>query len=210
MTTATPQLYLSRLLLNPTSRQVQCELRDPYQMHRTLCKAFGDRPGELDTARCLFRVEGGRDGAVPVLVQSLLAPAWDCLTVSPGYLIAPPEEPKHFSPSFVAGQRLAFRLRANPTIKRDGKRFGITKEEDQYAWLQRKGETAGFQPSSVDVRRLGPTDFRVGNTHDARFFGVTFNGLLLVTEPERLLTALASGIGSAKAFGFGLLSLARV
>ena len=33
-------LYLSRLALNPRSRQAQAEIRDPYQMHRTLSKAF--------------------------------------------------------------------------------------------------------------------------------------------------------------------------
>jgi CRISPR system Cascade subunit CasE len=42
-------------------------------------------------------------------------------------------------------------------------------------------------------------------THHA----VRFDGLLVVTDPERLRHALRAGIGSAKGFGFGLLSLAR-
>ena len=35
-------MYLSRLILNPRSRQVRNELADPYEMHRTVCKAFPD------------------------------------------------------------------------------------------------------------------------------------------------------------------------
>lgn len=40
-------------------------------------------------------------------------------------------------------------------------------------------------------------------------FGVRFDGLLCVTDPETLVEAVRQGIGPAKAFGFGLLSLAR-
>lgn len=39
-------------------------------------------------------------------------------------------------------------------------------------------------------------------------FGVRFDGVLRVTDVEVLLDALRGGIGPAKAFGFGLLSLA--
>ncbi|MEM0963873.1 MAG: type I-E CRISPR-associated protein Cas6/Cse3/CasE, partial [Bacteroidota bacterium] len=38
--------------------------------------------------------------------------------------------------------------------------------------------------------------------------GVRFDGELRVIDPDRLAVAVASGIGPAKAFGFGLLSLA--
>ena len=33
-------MYLSRLILNPRSRRVQRELAEPYEMHRSLMKAF--------------------------------------------------------------------------------------------------------------------------------------------------------------------------
>jgi CRISPR system Cascade subunit CasE len=42
------------------------------------------------------------------------------------------------------------------------------------------------------------------------FGAVVFDGMLEVSDPGRLRSALRHGIGSAKAFGFGLLSLARV
>lgn len=40
------------------------------------------------------------------------------------------------------------------------------------------------------------------------FAAVTFDGLLRVTDADRFRTTLAHGIGSAKAYGFGLLSIA--
>ena len=40
------------------------------------------------------------------------------------------------------------------------------------------------------------------------FFGVLFEGMLRVDEPEKFLKSVESGIGSAKGFGFGLLSVA--
>ena len=43
---------------------------------------------------------------------------------------------------------------------------------------------------------------------EKRYNGGLFNGLLVCTDPDGLRTALLTGIGSAKAFGFGLLSLA--
>ena len=35
-------LYLSRILLNPRSRRAMSELLHPYEMHRTLMRAFPD------------------------------------------------------------------------------------------------------------------------------------------------------------------------
>jgi CRISPR system Cascade subunit CasE len=201
-------IYLSQLLLNPVFRGVQTDLRDPYQMHRTLCRGFGDHPGELSAARCLFRVEHG-NGHPRVLVQSLLPPQWAQLPAFPAYLIAPPEV-KPFAPVFATGGRFAFRLRANPTVKRQGRRLGLSHQEAQYEWLQRKGEQNGFAVCSAAAGPPRPTDCRAGEGRLAHFLGVTFEGLLQVTDPPRLARGLARGIGSGKAFGFGLLSLARV
>jgi CRISPR system Cascade subunit CasE len=39
---------------------------------------------------------------------------------------------------------------------------------------------------------------------------VDFEGILEVTDPEEFAAAVTAGIGPAKAFGFGLLSVARL
>ena len=80
-------IYLSCLPLNARSRQVQKELRDPYQMHRTLSRAFGDEGAEYREARCLFRVDAASRGAgLTALVQSRAMPDWNFLTAMRDYL----------------------------------------------------------------------------------------------------------------------------
>ena len=203
-------LYLSQLVLDPRSRQVQSELRDPYQMHRTLSKAFGDDAELYEQARCLFRVDEAQDGpATWVLVQSRVAPDWALLQVSDGYLVSPVKM-KEVDPALGAGQRLAFRLRANPTVKRDGKRLGLYREEDQLEWLNRKAGTSGFRLLSVLVRDVDKAKTSLSEGREGCFANATFEGVLEVTDPSAFRLALENGIGSAKGFGFGLLSIAPV
>jgi len=209
-------MYLSRLILNPRNRRVQREVADPYQMHRSLMRAFPDglEPGE---ERVLFRLEERPwpDGLV-LLVQSHHRPDWSWLAEpgARGYLLpvdVPNPAVKSFDPRLAPGQVLAFRLRANPTVKRKGKRLGLYREEEQQQWLLRKAEQAGFRVLSVRIggQRVVTGVIHRGNTHRLRLLSVQFDGLLEVIDPDRLREAVRWGIGSGKAFGCGLLSLAR-
>lgn len=212
-------LYLSRLSLNPRSRQAQAELRDPYQMHRTLAKAFDAEDDAQAEARCLFRVDESPRGDLIVLVQSRTEPTWDRLTAPPDYLREPPQV-KPFAPALRAGQPLAFRLRANPTKrlphprgdeppdgKRLGDRVGLYTEEERLAWLARKASVSGFLLLSVTQTGESPLDCQAKGRR-AVFSAARFEGVLRVTDPALLLEALSGGIGAGKGFGFGLLSLA--
>jgi len=201
-------LYLSQLTLSPRSRQVQAEMRDPYEMHRTLAKAFGEGEEAQVAARCLFRVEEDRQGILRLLVQSQQPPAWEYLTALPGYLLAAPQV-KPFAPSLRKGQALAFRLRANPTVRRDGKRLGLYGEEERLAWLRRKGAENGFSVERVTISSEHSSKCQA-KSHKAVFSAVLFEGILRINDPELLLVALTNGIGAGKGFGFGLLSLAPV
>jgi len=199
-------IYLSRLALAPRSRQVQAELRDFYQMHRTLSKAFSDGAGDWQGARCLFRVED--DPALCVLVQSRTRPDWSRLSVPADYLQAPPDL-KECAPRVAMGQHLSFRLRANPTVRRDGVRLGLYKEEEQTAWLARKAAANGFRICSLLARPDDPLCCRTAGGQAAKFSAVRFDGTLQVADPVALLNALEGGLGAGKGMGFGLLSLAR-
>lgn len=214
-------MYLSRLTLNLRNRRVQREIADPYQMHRSLMRAFPDGLGD-GADRVLFRLESHlRTGVLNLLVQSWNSPDWTWLAEpgARGYLL-PVGEPnpaiKSFDLDLASGQTLAFRLRANPTVKRkfeDGqhKRVGLYREEEQRKWLQRKAEQGGFRLLSV---RTGSRDtvrgriHRDDTTHELRLLSVQFDGLLQVADPNRLRESVQRGIGSGKALGFGLLSLA--
>jgi CRISPR system Cascade subunit CasE len=120
---------------------------------------------------------------------------------------------KAFEPQFSKGQMLAFRLRANPTVKRNGKRLGLYREEEQLEWLERKAEDHGFRLAAVRIANDEIIDGwlkRDEERHKLRLLAVRFDGVLQVDDPERFLQAVRDGIGSGKGLGCGLLSLARV
>ena len=211
-------MYLSKLTLNPYSRQVQRELGDPYQLHRTIMRGF---PMALpEDERVLYRLDvAPRDNALSLLVQSSYQPDWTpLLDADRGqYLLEPPSPPKTFKLSFEIGGILRFRLRANPTVKkqreehRNGNRVPLVHEEAQIEWLKRKGQQHGFQVLQVQVSgkdELSGWKKDDGQTHKLQFYAVQFDGILQVTDPAKLVAAVETGIGSAKGFGFGLLSLA--
>lgn len=208
-------MYLSRLILNPFCRQVQQEIAQPYEMHRTLLQAFvGDRAA----AGVLFRVDLARRTGVPtVLVQSTELPDWTFLHSHPTYLLFPAPDGKDnpsckpWNPQFAPGQLLAFRLLANPTFKRQGKRLAWLQEKDQLRWLQRKGAQNGFRLRQVMAVPQGLRRGRKRDDHGEHLvshFAVRFDGLLQVTDPQACRRAVERGLGPGKAFGFGLLSVA--
>ncbi len=212
-------MWLSRLKLNPLCRFVQQDLANPYEMHRTVMQAF---PGQDDggPGRVLFRVDQTRDEEEPyvLLVQSEKEPDWDRLSDPSDYLLAPAES-KPLGLPVVAGQRLAFRLRANPTVKkkqegkRNGLRLGVIGEENQRAWLERKGEDGGFRLIGVQGIEEGLAKTRAGKGRDRQsmsHLAVRFEGVLEVVDPERFIETVRTGVGSAKGLGFGLFSVAPV
>jgi CRISPR system Cascade subunit CasE len=133
--------------------------------------------------------------------------------MTPGYL-APSNgtssaQTKDLQPLFRVGKVLAFRLLANPTAKRDGKRYGLLAEDDQITWLRRKAEAGGFELLSVSVTPQGLLKDRKGKDGtEVTFLSVRFDGLLRVTDPQAFRATMEAGVGSAKGLGFGLLSVA--
>ncbi|MCX6032890.1 MAG: type I-E CRISPR-associated protein Cas6/Cse3/CasE [Chloroflexi bacterium] len=216
-------MYYSLLTLYSRSRQVQREIAAPYEMHRTLLNAFptgrvGVERADSEAADVLFRLDDHADGVLTVLVQSRTEPDWSAL--KPGYLLEAPQV-KQREVSLQMDQPLTFRLRANPTKRlsagkgNTGKRVGIYDEEGQLAWLARKGEQHGFrvlqaQVSRDDKIKNDEAIHREDGVHKLELLSVQFDGVLQVTDPDKLIRAVQTGIGSAKGFGFGLLSLAPV
>lgn len=213
-------MILSRLFLNPRSRQVQREIADPYEMHRTIMQAF---PSLLDKSeRVLWRLELQPQTHFPtLLVQSHGMQDWQFLhTRDKDWLLpAISENPvvKHVDIKLLPDQTLVFRLLANPIVKKDrpdkkqGHRIGLINEEDQLKWIKRKLSQAGAVLVSIQI---SPKDhvkgklFRNDEKHDLNFLSVKFDGILQVSDPQKLIDAIETGIGPGKGLGFGLLSLA--
>ena len=204
-------MYLSRLILNPKNRAVQKDIANPYELHRSLLAAFADDLPEKE--RILYRVDTDpRSGVPTVLLQSHTSPDWAVLDQRSNYLASAPDvKTFDLEDKLTPGQTLSFRLRANATVKRDGSRHGLYNEEDQRAWLARKGERNGFQPQRVTVIQEGDQlawkPRRNSGSRKITHFAVRFDGLLQVTDSHVLWEAVQSGVGPAKSFGFGLLSL---
>jgi CRISPR system Cascade subunit CasE len=171
-------VYLSRLMLNPLSRDVWRDLGDCRQMHRTIMSGFPDvdmQQGVRAKLGILYRIEmKTNEGQVIAYVQSKVKPDWKDL-VEVGYL--PPASGDSISNPTVKsisehydtirnGDELRFRLLANPTkkvgtttksqrkagiVKNNGRRVGILNHDRQIEWLRRKGDQNGFELLSVQA-----------------------------------------------------------
>ncbi len=141
-----------------------------------------------------------------------------------------------FEPLLAAGDRLSFVLRANPTVSHAGPGLrshrsdvvmdalyslppGQRAAERQallqsagMAWLTRTGERLGFAPDPPKVTADGYHTLRISRqgARPIQFGRVDFTGELTVQEPALFLTALAEGIGRARAFGCGLMLIRRI
>lgn len=231
-------MILSRLVLNPRSRRVARDLADCQELHRTVLSAFPEAAGGSARQRfgVLFRIEYCRGAAPVLLIQSSENPDFSALPS--GYLAQPPKS-KDIGAAWrgiAHDSVLRFRLRANPTRKietksgpggarRNGRRVELKTEEEQLKWLARKSRESGFEIVSVRAAAEYPDVWvsaegkvsgsrglpdGAGSKPRLTFASVLFNGKLRVIDMEIFRATLEHGIGSAKAYGFGLLSVARV
>lgn len=210
-------MYLSKLVLNNKSRRVAQELRSPYEMHRTLAKAFTFNEGSAE-AKVLFRVEPGDNIYTVVLVQSHQEPDWNKITVTDDYFYSDngsSVQVKQFEPVFKNQQKLNFRLRANPTRReaKSRKRRAISGEQNLIEWFNRKASQSGFAVIALEIRNEDITKTKIkdgSNQHLGQFKSVLFQGVLNVEDETVFAAAISNGIGSGKGIGFGLLSVGPV
>lgn len=206
-------MFLSKLTLDPRHPQARRDLSNAYEMHRTLARAFAPN-AETAPARFLWRLERRADyqPSSIVLVQSAQPADWSVLDAFPGYTgEIHANKTVDLETLIQPGARYRFRLLANPTVTRKGKRYGLTREDEQLAWIARQGERHGFSILGC-VRGTGEQlqvqQGRGGNR--ITLHTALFEGLLQADTPEPLRQGLLKGFGHGKAMGLGLLSLARV
>ena len=182
-------------------------------------------------AKFLFCIEPQSNGRVVILVQSATAPDWDYAFHNAGYLLSAAPRIITRETSFPAGEQLRFRLTANPTKKigtktgPDGKRNNgrrvPVRDEELDDWLERRARNSGFMVQRVLSTQTGFVYFDKrpaykasatpdGQAEKARLRSVCYEGLLEVTHTGDFQKAIIHGIGPEKAFGFGLLCLARM
>ena len=190
-------MYLSKFVIE-SSRPI-----DPYEIHQELWKVFPHDPSARRDF--LYRVEYGKRGApLKILMQSGVEPSKSVDSMAK--LIC---EPKEFSIKTKPGAYMRFALCANPVKRLNKKRnrVPLIDDDELIAWLSRKLDgAANLEEASVVGEN--PLYFRKGATR-GKVAAVTFSGTLKVTDTSKLANLVERGIGPAKAFGCGLLSLAR-
>ena len=77
-------------------------------------------------------------------------------------------------------------------------------------WLQRRGLSLGFEVDLGVLTVNGYDQHREKEGKSLRFSTADFSGMLTVVDPNLFIRALSDGIGSAKAFGCGLLLVRRL
>ena len=201
--------------------------RDPEFLKPYSPEDFSSGAGRPREASFLFRVDPQTGKNPAIVVQSALRPDWDYAFHNALHFLAAPPSVREYHPSFSVGDRLRFRLKAN-AIKRArqqslhpsgaamdpkwiGKRVPVPRQSIA-DWLNRRAEGAGFALVTLDRTEAGYVYLNKTAEPDGglRLRSVLFEGVLSVTEPAALAKKIESGIGSGKAFGFGLLSVARM
>jgi CRISPR system Cascade subunit CasE len=223
-------MFLHRIHLDPRCRDARRDLADPYQLHSTLCRAFSEPDRKCPAGEFLWRLEPetASDGSPRILVQSRSLPNWDHIGVKGWLAQADPAidlKERLKLDALKTGQCFRFRLRANPTVNRQGKRLGLLRLEEQEKWIVRKGEQHGFslpKLASFDLSETTTEHFDVkisqeqmlaGTQHAGngiRVYSVLYDGIITVIKPDDFRKALQSGIGHGKVMGLGLLSVVPI
>lgn len=187
--------------------------RDSYAWHKRIWEAF---PGQPQADRSFLTRLDDTGHGFRLLLLSKEPPT------RPDWCPSDNWQSKIVEDKFFLQSAYRFSLLANPTRKlvirdangvkkKNGRRVALSKREDLIEWLQRKGEQHGFsvdQASLKTVPRPRQQFLKKGKngTHSA----TEFTGALRVNDPFAFQKAATLGIGSAKAFGFGMLCLSPI
>ncbi|QDQ98569.1 type I-E CRISPR-associated protein Cas6/Cse3/CasE [Tomitella fengzijianii] len=224
-------MYLTRMFLNPRRRGAMKLLGSPQAMHAAVMAGFP--PGTETTTprgRVLWRVDRPAPEQVALFIASPHEPCLVHLKEQAGWSTADAWHTRDYRPlldGLCAGDQYNFRLVGNPTHRGKDSR-GVTKVfahvtvAQQEHWLLRKAELHGFSLTAPAAEGDGsgfPGPMMVADRQTRRFrrsgssveVGTArFDGVLEVTDPDALRMALCHGIGRAKAYGCGLMTLAPV
>lgn len=232
--------YLSRIYLNPLRTGAQKMLRSPQVVHAAVLGGLSRQPVdervlwrlEVDSPHrlALLVLTRSRPSWESVVEQAGWASSDD-----PQALVKPYDA---LLGRIVLGRELAFRLRVNPVtatraperpspkqqerLAAPGRGRGVLVPErtaaQQSQWFARHTRAWGFEvpdnqlgaPSFQLVDRQRTTFSRGGGSGRVTLLTATFEGRLRVTDAERLRDSLLDGVGRARAYGCGLLTLAAL
>jgi CRISPR system Cascade subunit CasE len=189
-------------------------LRDTYDWHQAVWKAFPGRDGEKRDFVTRLDQHGKSFRLLIVSPVQPTRPEW-CSSEENWKSRPIPE-------AYFGRTRYAFQLCANPTKKvikeiepgtrtKNGRRVPLTKREDLVEWITRKGVQGGFVVDEATLRSFSRgREYFNKNGRAGLHSAVEFQGVLEVNDPVKFYETFAQGVGPAKAFGFGLLVIAPI
>ncbi|CAL9646569.1 CRISPR-associated endoribonuclease Cse3 (plasmid) [Streptomyces sp. enrichment culture] len=231
-------MYLTRFRLNTARAGSRHLLASPQRMHAAVMSSFADvLPGDPHAPRVLWRVDRNSRAEALLFIVSEQRPDLTHLVEQAGWPTTAAwrtYDYKTFLDGLAQGGIWDFRLTANPVhhMRRSAdeirKRTAHRTPRHQMGWLLDRQERAGFRvlETPAERRRLaqgdehqltvrdeqrhrfGKTDADTGVANRVPLVAVTFDGRLEVTDPELLRRTLTLGLGKAKAYGCGLMTLA--
>lgn len=211
-------MYLTRMTLHSGRRATREALASPQMLHACVLNCWPEPQVGQDRGggRVLWRVDPGNPNPdlyiaspsrpdLTAMVEEMGWPASDKGWGTKGY--------DAFLDRLDEGQRWRFRLTANPTRRATGPsgrkvRVPHVGDEFQTRWLIDRAGHIGAEGVEARVMRRETLNFRRQNSK-VTLATATFGGVLTVADPERLRLALINGIGPAKGYGCGLMTLAR-
>lgn len=227
-------MYLTRFRVNTARVTARRLLASPQALHAAVLSSFAVPPRtDSDGPRVLWRLDRTSRAETHLYIVSPGRPDLTHLVEQAGWPSTSRWETYDYTPflsRLTKGDRWAFRLTANPvhTIRRNDseptKLTGHVTPAHQTRWLLQRQERAGFKvvEKPPERRRLPKGDEYQLLLHDRRqltfhkkreerpitLLTVTFDGQLEVTDPDAFRRTLTRGIGRAKAYGCGLMTLA--
>lgn len=215
----------TKILLNPARRKGREYLTNPHKLHAAVMAAF---PPDLTSSeeRVLWRLDQrGHEHVLYVVGPE--KPTAAHIVDEAGWEARPQQTADYdrLLSQLVKGQKWAFELVANPTqsVSAEGKKRGRVVAHvgagNQLEWLHKKADSMGvnfgaLDESTAQVVGKKNLDFirtRPNGERGQRVHLVTarFAGELEVVDVEKLRSTLVGGVGRAKGYGCGLLTLAR-
>lgn len=221
-------MYLTQFEINTARRGARALLASPQRMHAAVLASFtaAEREPAL-VGRILWRIDQ-RGNQTLLYLASPHRPDLTSLAEQAGWPTKTTwriGDYRRLLDRLTAGEEWAFRLTANPVHngRKPGRkpggersqRFGHITAAQQETWLLKRTEHHGFTITTGEHKER---DLVVRDRQVLRFpregrpvtlATATFEGRLTVTDPQALRAALTHGIGPAKGYGCGLLTLAR-
>ncbi|CAM3181060.1 MULTISPECIES: type I-E CRISPR-associated protein Cas6/Cse3/CasE [Corynebacterium] len=228
---------LSRIVINPVRRGGAKLLTNTHAMHAAVRSSFPNDI-DLDAGRVLWRVDP-REHEHVLYIVGPEKPTGAHIVEQAGWDTRPAQSTDYerFLAQLTRGQRWRFELVANPTFSEAngagrGKVKAHVSVRHQVGWLYKRAAEAGFalapraedEVSDEERARWSPLE-NVGVTErwtdtffknpdrrgrPVRIAKARFAGTLEVTDPEKLRKTLTHGIGRARGYGCGLMTLAQV